>query len=198
MKNVKSIITLVPCFGLHKDAVLTRDNNSDDFVYSTEYAGNDHRQSTYITLSESLVDKEHFSAIEWFKEKPLTNKEQIKLLTEERNAMGDYISKLQSKLSEAEYALERTEKYLEETGKSDYNLIKERNEYLTKEMIDLRSIVAKRANRIDELFNRYSKAAITLDKGLYRFPWLKDDKDFVEAVTVYDNMIKVLEYIKGE
>ena len=183
MKNVKSIITLVPCFGLHKDAVLTRDNNSDDFVYSTEYAGNDHRQSTYISLSETLIDKEHFSAIEWFDKKPLTNKEKIKMLTEERDELGEHLSKMQSILVEKDNEL----KYEKEVNKNRLN-----------EIISLRKSIANRANRIDELLNRYNHNASTLDKGLNRFSWLAEDKDFVEAMTVYDNLIKAIEYIKGE
>ena len=41
MKNIKSIIALKPVYGLHKDAVLTRNSNEENFVYETWYAYRD-------------------------------------------------------------------------------------------------------------------------------------------------------------
>ena len=103
MKNIKSIITLKPVYGLHKDAVLTRNSNEENFVYETRYAGSDHTHNSRIELSASLIDKEHFSAIEWFSEKPMTNREKIAALESENKALKEQLDAL--KLAKSETSL---------------------------------------------------------------------------------------------
>ncbi len=138
MKNVKSIITLKPVYGLHKDAVLTRENSESNFVYETEYAGKDHSYSNKVSLSESLIDREHFSAIEWFEEKPLTNKQKIEALTEENKNLKLEIEKLKSNdlkskvdSAIAEYQKEFDRVYKLQDGLYGYEQIDFANEAMT-------------------------------------------------------------------
>lgn len=98
MNNIKSVVVLKPVYGLHVDAVLSRENASDNFSYKSEYAGSDHSHKHVVEISESLLDKEYFSAIEWFEPKPLTNKEKIKMLTEERDLLGKEVVELEERL----------------------------------------------------------------------------------------------------
>lgn len=104
MKNIKSIITLKPVYGLQKDAVLTRNSSEENFVYETKYAGNDHTHNSRVELSASLIDKEHFSAIEWFAEKPMTNKEKIAALESENKSLREQLDAVKSAKNETSLA----------------------------------------------------------------------------------------------
>ena len=100
MKNVKSVITTKEVYDLAEGKVLTRETPEGDFVYETEYIGKDHKHSTKVVISESLIDKDHFAAIEWFAEKPLTNKEKI--------------AKLEKQLEDSQYECKETQARLDE------------------------------------------------------------------------------------
>ena len=102
MKNIKSVAVTKPVYGLHVDAVLSRENSNDNFTYKSEYAGKDHSHKQIIELSESLLDKDHFVAIEWFAEKPLTNKERINALIQERDELSKVVLELEDKMQIAD------------------------------------------------------------------------------------------------
>ena len=78
MKNIKAIIVTKPVYGLEIDTVLKRNNSNENFSYNAEYVGDDESYMySNVELSEGMITKDNFSAIEWFTEKPLTNKEKI-------------------------------------------------------------------------------------------------------------------------
>ena len=78
MKNIKAIIVTNPVYGLEIDTVLKRNNSNENFSYNVEYIGDDESYMySNVELSEGMITKDNFSAIEWFTEKPLTNKEKI-------------------------------------------------------------------------------------------------------------------------
>ena len=78
MKNIKAIIVTSPVYGLEIDTVLKRNNSNENFSYNAEYVGDDESYMySNVELSEGMITKDNFSAIEWFTEKPLTNKEKI-------------------------------------------------------------------------------------------------------------------------
>lgn len=92
-------MTIKPVFGLQKDSVLTRETSKDNFLYESEYAGKDHSFSNKVSLSESLITKDSFVAIEWFEDKPLTNKEQIAKLKENVKNLEDQLARVTSEKS---------------------------------------------------------------------------------------------------
>ena len=78
MKNIKAIIVTNPVYGLEIDTVLKRNNSNENFSYNVEYVGDDESYMySNVELSEGMITRDNFSAIEWFTEKPLTNKEKI-------------------------------------------------------------------------------------------------------------------------
>ena len=92
MKNIKAIIVTNPVYGLEIDTVLKRNNSNENFSYNVEYVGYDESYMySNVELSEGMITKDNFSAIEWFTEKPLTNKEKITQLEKEcSNLYSDF------------------------------------------------------------------------------------------------------------
>ena len=92
MKNIKAIIVTNPVYGLEIDTVLKRNNSNENFSYNVEYVGDDESYMySNVELSEGMITKDNFSAIEWFTEKPLTNKEKIAQLEKEcSNLYSDF------------------------------------------------------------------------------------------------------------
>ena len=187
MSNIKSIITLKPVYGLHKDVVLTRENENDDFLYESQYAGNDHRQYTKVSFSESLLDKEHFSAIEWFNSKPKTNKEKIAELEAENVELKSKIDELESRpndciscdcKSDCECESDNSEKPVDKLDQ-----LKDSIEYLTDSKL-LKNIVEKldqAKRKLDEYTKLYHSAENKLEQDMYH-----------QDVTVYKNMLELL------
>ena len=92
MKNIKAIIVTNPVYGLEIDTVLKRNNSNENFSYNAEYVGDDESYMySNVELSEGMITRDNFSAIEWFTEKPLTNKEKIAQLEKEcSNLYSDF------------------------------------------------------------------------------------------------------------
>ena len=103
MKNIKAIIVTKPIYGLEIDTVLKRNSNEENFNYNAEYAGDDGSYMySNVELSEGMITKDNFAAIEWFTEKPLTNKEKIAQLRKECEELKIYHDKEKKLRIEAE------------------------------------------------------------------------------------------------
>lgn len=92
MKNIKAIIVTNPVYGLEIDTVLKRNNSNENFSYNVEYVGDDESYMySNVELSEGMITRDNFSAIEWFTKKPITNKEKIAQLEKEcSNLCSDF------------------------------------------------------------------------------------------------------------
>lgn len=103
MKNIKAIIVTNPVYGLEIDTVLKRNNSNENFSYNVEYVGDDGSYMySNVELSEGMITKDNFAAIEWFTEKPLTNKEKIAQLRKECEELKIYHDKEKKLRIEAE------------------------------------------------------------------------------------------------
>jgi DNA repair ATPase RecN len=186
MNNIKTVEVLDPIYGLTIGDVLTRENDLDNFSFSTEHIGEDYNLSRSVSLSPNLITKENFTATEWFEEKKAVSKKaKVEELEDKlESAYMNYEELLQSnqetakRLEECERALESEERYcatLEEyVSKIDRRIGEKIDEYETK-LSDLKEKV------LDDEF--YSGEVIE---------WAD------EAMTVYYNLIDLLKKLRNE
>jgi len=82
MNNIKTIEVVKPLTGLEAGDVLTRMDNQSNFELDVEEVTESYSVKRHISISQSLLNKEGFKAVEWFN-KIKTNREIIADLTAE-------------------------------------------------------------------------------------------------------------------
>ena len=164
MKNIKAIIVTKPVYGLEIDTVLKRNNSNENFSYNAEYVGDDESYMySNVELSEGMITKDNFSAIEWFTEKPLTNKEKI--------------TQLEKKCAKLENDLD-TEKELRIEAETQFNELWDTYKNLRDKV---RNAKTEYKDKLDKATEKYNDAKSSIDVHLA-----------VEEMTVSKNIIDLL------
>jgi hypothetical protein len=99
MNNIKSLEVIKPAYGLKVGDILSRTSGDSAFSIVVEEVGDGYEYASSVSLSESLINKDHFKAIEWF-ETRLTNKQ---IITDLENK----VSTLESQIDDADAVKER-------------------------------------------------------------------------------------------
>jgi len=167
MNNIKTVKVISQLTGLEVGDILTRKDNQSPFELLVETCTETYSAKRYIVLSEELLNHDEFKAIEWFVEKPLTNRQRIE--------------KLEGQLKDAEEKMEQ--------GQKNYTAVLNENEKLL-------ALLTKIDKRIQYKRDEFSKKVQELDKELAdkilcgeRIEWAD------EALTVYVNMLELLDKI---
>ena len=128
MKNIKSVEVIKSLTGLEQGDVLTRKDSNSNFELNVETVTETYSAKRFISLSEELLNKEEFKAIEWFTPK-ITNKqarERLEILeTRIETKLAEYKAKfaeIDEKLKEDKYLGELIE-WADEAQTVYHNLI---------------------------------------------------------------------------
>ncbi len=163
MNNIKTVEVIKALPGLEVGDTLTRLNADSNFELKVETVTDTYTAKRIISISESLLNKDEFKAVEWFN--PIkTNKQRITELEQENANLRDKIVA----------SIER-----------------ECIELKKEEQLDT---VLK---RIDTKIVDYTKESSIIEKKLDSNRYSQDYEEYaMEALTVYRNMITLLEELK--
>lgn len=111
MKNIKAVEVIKALPGLEIGDVLSREDSNSNFELNVEEITKSYSAKRHISLSQSLLNKDEFKAIEWFVQKP----SYIARLEAENKEMASVLNKYESRI--AEKITEYTKKENELKGK---------------------------------------------------------------------------------
>lgn len=155
MNNIKTVEVVKALPGLEVGDTLTRLTPNDNFELRVETVTDTYTAKRVISLSETLLNKDEFKAIEWFK--PVkTNKQRIAGLEKENSELRDRIVSLVEAASKEDWKSDR------------FNLISKRIESkildYTKEFGKIESILNK--NLYSQDYEEYANEALTVYKNM--------------------------------
>lgn len=155
MNNIKTVEVVKALPGLEVGDTLTRLTPNDNFELRVETVTDTYTAKRVISLSETLLNKDEFKAIEWFK--PVkTNKQRIAELEKENSELRDRIVSLVEAASKEDWKSDR------------FNLISKRIESkildYTKEFGKIESILNK--NLYSQDYEEYANEALTVYKNM--------------------------------
>lgn len=159
MNNIKTIEVVKPVFGLGVGSQLTRANDALPFEFKSETISDGFASTKSVSISEESVNRDSFKAIEWFAEKPLTNKQKICSLIEE-------LAQGQSRYNEL---VKENEELISILSKIDKRIQYKRDEFakkvqeLDKELAD-KLLCGERIEWADEALTVYANMLELLDK----------------------------------
>lgn len=159
MNNIKTIEVVKPVFGLGVGSQLTRANDTLPFEFKSETISDGFTSTKSVSISEESVNRDSFKAIEWFAEKPLTNKQKICSLIEE-------LAQGQSRYNEL---VKENEELISILSKIDKRIQYKRDEFakkvqeLDKELAD-KLLCGERVEWADEALTVYANMLELLDK----------------------------------
>ena len=159
MNNIKTVKVISQLTGLEVGDILTRKDNQSPFELLVETCTETYSAKRHIVLSEELLNYDEFKAIEWFTDKPLTNKQKICSLIEE-------LAQGQSRYNEL---VKENEELTSILSKIDKRIQYKRDEFakkvqeLDKELAD-KLLCGERIEWADEALTVYTNMLELLDK----------------------------------
>jgi hypothetical protein len=112
MNNIKTVEVIKALPGLEAGDTLTRKDGDSNFELNIETITEDYSAVRHISISQSLLNKEEFKAIDWF-EKRTPNKEKIASLEKELYLTSKRLEliekRIDSKINEFEKEFNRVE-----------------------------------------------------------------------------------------